>query len=115
MAISKNRKEYLKQYHKKASRTTKGRYAVISRSAKRRRLEIVSYDLLKPFLEQPCYYCGEWSAGLDRIDNKLGYLVANVLPCCTRCNITRNYFWTVEEAKIMVAAALKYRKKNKLK
>lgn len=49
-----------------------------------------------------CYYCGAPPAmfvrmgnakpgeplanGIDRVDNSLGYFLANVVPCCTLCN-----------------------------
>jgi|SRR5271157_4352465 len=37
---------------------------------------------------QPCTYCGyhEGYVGIDRIDNTLGYAVANCTPCCHPCN-----------------------------
>jgi hypothetical protein len=60
--------------------------------------------------KMPCYYCGEkpisgywenssykrdWhdpfiSNGLDRYNNKIGYDLDNVVPCCLRCNRAKN-------------------------
>lgn len=51
-------------------------------------------------LSQPCFYCSKpprlflggvrkhpiYLSGLDRIDNSLGYLTTNVVPCCIECN-----------------------------
>lgn len=36
----------------------------------------------------PCTYCGDSieTIGLDRINNKEGYLLGNVRSCCTTCN-----------------------------
>jgi hypothetical protein len=39
----------------------------------------------------PCYLCGrksweECKNGIDRVDNKLGYIMCNVKPCCGSCN-----------------------------
>jgi hypothetical protein len=48
----------------------------------------------------PCYYCGAPPSnrrkvingstllyrGIDRVDNGRGYIVANVVPCCSPCN-----------------------------
>lgn len=53
-------------------------------------------DLTKDFIEgqlvRGCVYCGELDIrllGLDRIDNALGHLKANVVPACERCNYIR--------------------------
>lgn len=48
----------------------------------------------------PCFYCGEGGInGLDRVDNKVGYIVENVVSCCHFCNNAKhvweaNYFIT---------------------
>ena len=74
-------------------------------NAKKRGL---SFDLgeaeIKHIFESDCFYCGRppsttvtrkghWSEftynGIDRIDNNLGYVVGNVLPCCMECNFKR--------------------------
>ncbi|HYT42496.1 MAG TPA: hypothetical protein VEP90_09125 [Methylomirabilota bacterium] len=52
--------------------------------------------------ESKCYYCGTdpsnhikvsgrswseyWYNGIDRFDNKIGYIPGNCVPCCHRCN-----------------------------
>lgn len=63
----------------------------------------ISQEDFVKIASQPCYYCGEkWSIeegrsllsingtwkrnGLDRKNNSMGYLVANCVPCCKRCN-----------------------------
>jgi 5-methylcytosine-specific restriction endonuclease McrA len=37
-----------------------------------------------------CFYCGgllpEAGSALDRVDSKLGYMLKNLVPCCTSCN-----------------------------
>lgn len=59
------------------------------RDAKRRG---VSFALDKSdfytFKNASCYYCGEIldKVRLDRIDNDLGYLINNVVSCCSICN-----------------------------
>ena len=41
-----------------------------------------------------CYYCGNIQKrgfnGLDRINNKKGYLLNNIVPCCNICNHAKN-------------------------
>mgnify|MGYP001559832597 CR=1 len=48
-----------------------------------------------------CYYCQfplpDAGVGLDRLDNSIGYTVANVVPCCTDCNYTRGHTWSHQE------------------
>lgn len=54
--------------------------------------------------QQKCYYCGQepnqikqltkngepfkWN-GIDRTNNKLGYITSNVVPCCKTCNMAK--------------------------
>lgn len=50
---------------------------------------------------QPCFYCGALprtrqvgtrsfeANGVDRVDNALGYVEGNVVPCCTVCNLMK--------------------------
>ncbi len=41
----------------------------------------------KHLIHKPCIYCGkEPSMGLDRKNNRKGYVITNVVPCCKRCN-----------------------------
>lgn len=44
-------------------------------------------------IAMPCHYCGQMPfeqgkdfAGIDRLDNSLGYVFGNVVPCCWACN-----------------------------
>lgn len=42
-------------------------------------------------INSQCYLCGrksyeKYKNGIDRIDNKLGYIMSNVKPCCGGCN-----------------------------
>ena len=38
-----------------------------------------------------CFYCGDPSNinGLDRINNDLGYIIGNCVPCCSTCNLMK--------------------------
>lgn len=43
------------------------------------------------FWKQPCTYCGAVikTIGLDRVDSSKGYLVSNLVPCCSTCNVMK--------------------------
>jgi bacterioferritin-associated ferredoxin len=51
-------------------------------------------ELALKLFDMPCFYCGEAPAtaskcqlnGIDRVDNDVGYVEANVVPCCPTCN-----------------------------
>lgn len=58
-------------------------------SAKERGLEFkLTEDLFIKNVNADCYYCGSpvKEVGFDRVDNSKGYLLENVVVCCTECN-----------------------------
>jgi hypothetical protein len=66
----------------------------------------LGFDLDLQFLidmtRKECVYCGKTEkVGLDRIDNSIGHLKDNCVPCCIRCNTTRNDNYSFEEMKIL--------------
>jgi len=48
-------------------------------------------------LNKPCYYCGKPAVGCDRLDNNQGHTITNCVPCCHRCNVIRNVYFTPEQ------------------
>jgi|WetSurMetagenome_2_1015567.scaffolds.fasta_scaffold02484_13 hypothetical protein len=70
--------------------------------AKSRGLEFtLTREQFSKLISKPCHYCGcqpnqKFSTptktdyckynGLDRLNNKLGYTLRNVVPCCLQCN-----------------------------
>lgn len=58
-------------------------------------------DEFRYIVIQDCHYCGaspssrQYSVytidvnGIDRVDNKRGYIKGNVMPCCTLCNMMK--------------------------
>jgi len=72
------------------------------RHAKRRNLEWnLSINQVAEIIQKPCYYCGAIKSnkkitksckegysynGIDRLNNKKGYHIDNVVPCCAQCN-----------------------------
>jgi hypothetical protein len=58
---------------------------------KRGRDNDLDIHFVRDAISMACAYCGETSLRmtLDRIDNALGHLKANVVGACERCNIVR--------------------------
>ena len=79
--------------HEHKRRHTKaGRLRHYKKSARARELEFtLTQEQFEEFWGRPCDYCGREieDVGLDRVDNKKGYVVGNVVPCCWRCNVMK--------------------------
>lgn len=76
-------------YNREKSKDRKGRYRTYRTGAKIRGIDFnLSFDYFLTFWNKPCHYCGSKinGIGLDRINNKKGYIVNNVVPCCIVCN-----------------------------
>lgn len=72
------------------------------RSASRRGLAFeIDIEYFRKLSQQPCHYCGREPFavtnikyingqftynGLDRVDNSIGYVAGNLVPCCKQCN-----------------------------
>lgn len=65
----------------------------------------LSINDFKIITEKNCCYCDNkpreidykvgaygsyFGNGIDRIDNKIGYIISNCVPCCKRCNQAKN-------------------------
>lgn len=63
-------------------------------------LGITTQDMICLFLKK-CFYCdlqGTMMApiGIDRLDSERGYVVGNVVSCCSTCNYMKNTLGLVE-------------------
>ena len=69
-------------------------------NAKGRNLEFsLTIEDVKKILELPCHYCGTEPQvrgrhnvpmnGIDRVDNSVGYVLTNIVPCCKMCNMMK--------------------------
>ena len=59
---------------------------------KRKGLECnITTEFVSSLISNPCMYCAETSIRmtLDRIENGIGHILGNVVPCCIRCNYIR--------------------------
>ena len=59
---------------------------------KRAKAWTLTHDEVVAYLGEPCWYCGDLSTGLDRIDSEGGYHVGNVAPACGACNMAKRSF-----------------------
>ena len=83
----------LKQFAKTKYRNT--RYD----ADKQKRIFQIPEELFNQVIIQPCKYCGSFNKetkdghlvnGIDRVINSQGYIVKNIVPCCTICNMTKH-------------------------
>ena len=62
-------------------------------SARKRGLEFtLTMEQFMTFWQKPCHYCGAEikTIGLDRVDNSVGYVFENIVPCHYRCNLMKS-------------------------
>lgn len=92
-----NSQRWYRNNHDKALETRrerakkpKSRIESIRHGAKLRNIEIsLTDDEIISMISNPCFYCGGGEGkliGIDRIDNSIGYVKENCVPCCSLCN-----------------------------
>jgi hypothetical protein len=104
------------------SKTSKQRFVLAKSSAvSRGKVWELTLDQYEKLINQPCCYCQDrmcapvvYGKGLDRIDNLIGYIIENVQPCCTACNLIRGTTLTVAETHAAIQAVLLLREKLKI-
>jgi len=62
----------------------------------------ISFEDFMVLIKQNCYYCGAEPTlryrisiivnGIDRLDNKIGYLKENIVTCCSPCNFMKRSY-----------------------
>jgi len=74
-------------------RTPEGRYVTLKKDAKARKIPFsLTMEEYRECYSGRCGYCnGEVknAAGIDRIDNSIGYEVGNIIPSCKWCNYAK--------------------------
>jgi 5-methylcytosine-specific restriction endonuclease McrA len=85
--VRKNVRRAMRTWH----RTDKGRWQAMRYRAQQCNYELsLSFEEAARLHQLPCSYCGgvlpDAGCGIDRQDNRLGYTVANSVPCCSSCN-----------------------------
>lgn len=83
----------IKQARNWRAKSPKSMYLLNKASAKKRNLTFeITRDQFISLIIQDCHYCGSKPPvdsgrnGCDRVDNLVGYLMANLVPCCFTCN-----------------------------
>lgn len=67
-------------------------YHSYNQNAKNRNIPFnLTYNDFLKFDNENCYYCGSEvttlsGIGVDRLDNKRGYEIGNIVSCCSQCN-----------------------------
>ncbi len=90
--LSEKSKARRKQYYTETRSTIWRRFSVLKSTAKKfkRAFELTEESYGALVSPNSCHYCGgtlpEVGCGIDRQDNKLGYVLGNVVPCCESCN-----------------------------
>lgn len=99
-------------------------YATYQRSSFNRGIVFnLPRDLFRELIARPCYYCGRLPYvkhrkrllynGIDRINNDVGYLPENSIPCCKECNGAKSKMSASQFIK-MCKLITEYQKENLL-
>lgn len=79
-------------------------YARLKAYAQYDKIKNYEHDLTPKWFEEnikskSCAYCNrdDVRIGCDRIDNSIGHIKTNVIPCCGDCNRTRGNHFSYEE------------------
>lgn len=72
-------------------KSNKGKFSQYRHDAERRDYEFcLTYEQFIELLDKECHYCSTTpSRGIDRVNNKQGYIIENCVPCCGKCNIMK--------------------------
>ena len=75
----------------------------------------LTFEQWSLLVSNQCVYCSgnleTKGCGLDRVDNNIGYLLGNCVPCCQECNRIKGNKLTYEEM-LAVAEVLKNMRSN---
>ncbi|SAK95927.1 hypothetical protein AWB76_07220 [Caballeronia temeraria] len=97
------------EQYKLPSRLVRSRfYAYRSHDKVKARSNDLTLEFFLERIERPCEYCGTTShpRGLDRLDNSLGHLMTNVVPCCAECNRLRSDVHSPEVMRRILGPAI---------
>lgn len=73
--------------------TLNGQYHQYKKHSKKRKIEFnLTQEECAPYYNSNCFYCGDLfdGMGIDRIDSDKGYVLGNIVPCCSKCNFMKH-------------------------
>jgi len=93
--MNKKQRESNAKYREKRKnipKSPKQRYSQYQKGAVSRNHAFeLTEEQFMTFWDKPCHYCKQPinGIGIDRLDNSIGYLIDNCVPCCTVCNMMK--------------------------
>ena len=93
---------------------TNQHYKTYAKNANTRNIQFtLSEQDFAEIVAQPCYLCGlQGPSGIDRFNNKIGYLKENCRPCCGHCNLIKKDQIYEDMIRVAEQIALKYKELN---
>lgn len=89
-------------YQKQRDKASKMISAYKCKDKKRNLSCDLDVEFMINLMNKPCIYCGDTQfIGADRINNSIGHVKNNVLPCCYTCNTVRNNVFSYEEMLVL--------------
>jgi hypothetical protein len=113
--------EKLKEYHRAQNKTLKGRFRTAKGAAKKRNREFnLTFEQFSQEVIKPCFYCNDHfrkneigtGCGLDRLNNKIGYVVENIVSCCSHCNYLKSDVYSQIQTIAMVNVLIELENKT---
>lgn len=90
--IEENRPErYRLDEYKKSDNRPDRKFHKYRKNAYMRNISFkIEFDLFEKMIKDKCYYCGEdpgeFTNGIDRVNNDIGYEINNIVTACSMCN-----------------------------
>ena len=85
-----------KSYWKTHQKTIAYKWNLLKTSARQRGVALhLTKEDNERICTSKCHYCGDYPVdhnGIDRVDNNKGYIIGNVVPCCTFCNMAKRAY-----------------------
>jgi hypothetical protein len=93
--IEETREREERDYNKERKANLLFHYNEYVRSAMKKNLQFnLTAEQFITLVNSHCHYCDEYDEtrviGIDRVDSECGYLIDNVVPCCSTCNFMKS-------------------------